>query len=217
VLRFLSRFFGRSTTGDQARDDEPMKVIVGLGNPGKEYERTRHNVGWWVVDHLADVWHFDGWRKDGDARVANGTVGGVKVRLVKPQTYMNLSGAVLRPYLRRPFWSAANDLMIVVDEVQLPVGRYRFRAKGSAGGHNGLKSVEATLKSQEYPRLRIGVGSEHERRGDLADFVLGDLGKHESEVVRGLLPPLTDALELWTKSGIGPVMNRFTGDAAPTA
>ncbi|HEY4133182.1 MAG TPA: aminoacyl-tRNA hydrolase [Gemmatimonadaceae bacterium] len=194
-----------------------MKVIVGLGNPGKEYERTRHNVGWWVVDHLADVWHFDGWKKDGDARVTNGTVGGVKVRLVKPQTYMNLSGAVLRPYLRRPFWAAATDLMIAVDEVQLPVGRYRFRAKGSAGGHNGLKSIEGTLKSQEYPRLRIGVGSEHDRQGDLADFVLGDFGKHEEAVVRELLPSLTEALALWTKSGINPVMNRFTGDAAPSA
>jgi len=89
-----------------------MKVIVGLGNPGKEYERTRHNVGWWVVDHLADVWHFDGWRKDGEARVASGSVGSIKVRLIKPLTYMNLSGAALRSYMRRPFWSAATDLMV---------------------------------------------------------------------------------------------------------
>jgi PTH1 family peptidyl-tRNA hydrolase len=223
VLRFL---FGRGARDDgpdvtESPDSDaanaPMKVIVGLGNPGKEYERTRHNVGWWVVDHLADVWHFDSWKKDGDARVTNGTIGGVKVRLVKPQTYMNLSGAVLRPYLRRPFWSATNDLIVVVDEVQLQVGRYRFRAKGSAGGHNGLKSVEATLKSQEYPRLRIGVGSEHERRGDLADFVLGDFGKHEEADVRALFPSLTEALELWTKSGINPVMNRFTGDAPLSA
>lgn len=188
-----------------------MKVIVGLGNPGKEYENTRHNVGWWVVDHLADVWRFDGWKRDGDARVSNGTVNGVKVRLVKPQTYMNLSGAVLRPYLRRPFWSAATDLMVVVDEVQLPVGRYRFRAKGSAGGHNGLKSIEGTLKSQEYSRLRIGVGPEHERNGTLADFVLGDFGKRESETIRELLPPLTNALALWLKDGIGPTMNQFPG------
>jgi PTH1 family peptidyl-tRNA hydrolase len=188
-----------------------MKVIVGLGNPGKEYESTRHNVGWWVVDHLADVWRFDGWKRDGDAKVASGIVNGTKVRLVKPQTYMNLSGGVLRPYLRRPFWSAVTDLMIVVDEVQLPVGRFRFRAKGSAGGHNGLKSIEGTLKSQDYPRLRIGVGSEHERNAPLADFVLGDFGKREAETVRGLLPPLTDALALWTKDGIGPVMNHFPG------
>jgi len=190
-----------------------MKVIVGLGNPGKEYEHTRHNVGWWVVDHLADVWRFDGWKKDGEARVANGTVGGVKVRLVKPQTYMNLSGQVLRSYLRRPFWSAANDLMVAVDEVQLPVGRFRFRAKGSAGGHNGLKSIEAHLKTQDYPRLRIGVGPEEgrERNAILSDYVLSDFGKHDSAVIRELLPPLTNALELWLKSGIGPVMNQFPG------
>jgi PTH1 family peptidyl-tRNA hydrolase len=211
VFRFL---FGRGRDAPIAtRDDEPMKVIVGLGNPGKEYERTRHNVGWWVVDHLADVWHFDGWRKDGEARVSNGSVGGTKVRLVKPQTYMNLSGAVLRPYLRRPFWSPATDLMIVVDEVALPLGRYRFRAKGSAGGHNGLKSIEANLKTQDYPRLRIGIAPEDpSRRGNLSDFVLDDFGKREEGVVRELFPELTEALELWMKDGIVPVMNRFTGN-----
>jgi peptidyl-tRNA hydrolase, PTH1 family len=190
-----------------------MKVIVGLGNPGKEYERTRHNVGWWVVDHLADVWRFDGWKKDNDARVATGMVGNAKVRLIKPLTYMNLSGAALRPYLRRPFWSAATDLMIVVDEAALPLGRYRFRAKGSAGGHNGLKSVEGAVGSQEYSRLRIGIAPEEPReRGVLKDFVLDDFGKREEAVIRDLMPVFTEALELWIKSGITPVMNRFTGD-----
>jgi PTH1 family peptidyl-tRNA hydrolase len=191
-----------------------MKVIVGLGNPGKDYERTRHNVGWWVVDHLADVWRFDGWKKDGEARVTTGTVGTAKVRLVKPLTYMNLSGAVLRPYLRRPFWAPATDLMIVVDEVQLPIGRYRFRAKGSAGGHNGLKSIEAVVKSQDYSRLRVGVGpgDDRERRGSLSDYVLDDFGKHDAEVVRELMPTITEALALWVRSGIGPVMNAFTGN-----
>jgi peptidyl-tRNA hydrolase, PTH1 family len=191
-----------------------MKVIVGLGNPGKEYERTRHNVGWWVVDHLADVWRFDGWKKDNDARVATGMVGNAKVRLIKPLTYMNLSGAALRPYLRRPFWSAATDLMIVVDEAALPLGRYRFRAKGSAGGHNGLKSIEGAVGSQEYSRLRIGIAPEEPReRGVLKDFVLDDFGKREEAVIRDLMPVFTEALELWIKSGITPVMNRFTGDA----
>jgi PTH1 family peptidyl-tRNA hydrolase len=190
-----------------------MKVIVGLGNPGAEYENTRHNVGWWVVDHLAGVWRFDNWKKDGDARVANGLVNGVKVRLVKPLTYMNLSGAVLRPYLRRPFWAAATDLMVVVDEVALPIGRYRFRAQGSAGGHNGLKSIEAALKSQNYSRLRLGIKPEDERRqiGNLSDFVLDDFGKSEAATIRSLLPTLTEALELWLKDGITQVMNRFPG------
>jgi PTH1 family peptidyl-tRNA hydrolase len=189
-----------------------MKVIVGLGNPGKEYENTRHNIGWWLVDHLAEVWSADSWRKDGDARVADCRLGNIRVRLVKPQTYMNLSGAVLKPYLRRPFWAAATDLMIVVDEVALPIGRYRFRAEGSAGGHNGLKSIEGTLKSQKYSRLRIGIHPGEERQvGNLADFVLDNFGKTEAKIVRDLFPDLTAALELWMKEGIAPVMNKYTG------
>src|SRR5205823_12072856 len=147
VLRALSRFFGLRREG--GRGDRPLKVIVGLGNPGKEYERTRHNVGWWVVDHLADVWHFDGWRRDGDARVANGRVGQATVRLVKPQTYMNLSGSVLRPYLRRLGWSPHSDLLVVVDEAALPLGSFRFRASGRPAGHNGLKSIEGALGHQD--------------------------------------------------------------------
>ncbi len=94
-----------------------MKLIVGLGNPGREYALTRHNVGWWLVDHLAEHWHFDGWRKDNDAQVSNGMVGNVKVRLMKPQTFMNLSGDALRPYTRRPFWAPATDLLVISDEV----------------------------------------------------------------------------------------------------
>lgn len=189
-----------------------MKVIIGLGNPGKEYAETRHNVGWLLVDHLADAWRFEGWRKDGEAMTASGLVGGVKVRLVKPLTFMNLSGAVLKPWLRRPFWAATKDLMIVSDEVQLEVGTFRFRSRGSAGGHNGLKSIEHALGSQEYARLRIGVGpakDDQRRIGDLADYVLGDFGKTERDVVRALLPEFDEALRAWVAEGIEPVMNRF--------
>jgi peptidyl-tRNA hydrolase, PTH1 family len=187
-----------------------LKVILGLGNPGREYAATRHNVGWWLIDHLADVWHFDAWKKDGVSQVVSGTVGGVKVRLVKPQTYMNLSGQALKNYLRRPFWSAASDLLVVVDEVQLPVGRSRIRARGSAGGHNGLKSVEQALGSQEYARLRIGVGPSEERKGiykDLADFVLAPFARDEREGVLALLPLLTGAVETWLHDGVTKAMN----------
>jgi len=180
-----------------------MKVILGLGNPGPEYERTRHNVGWWVVDHLADVWRFDGWKKDGESRVATGTVHGTRVRLVKPLTYMNLSGAVLRPYLRRESWNKSTDLLVVVDEVALPVGAYRIRSSGSAGGHNGLKSIEGALGSQEYARLRLGVGPEDpsRRRGDLSDYVLSDFGKRDEKLVRELMPDLTALTETWLADG----------------
>lgn len=189
-----------------------MKVIVGLGNPGREYAATRHNVGWWLIDHLADVWHFDGWKKDGEAHVANGIVGGVKVRLVKPQTFMNLSGQALKNYVRRPFWSAAKDLLIVVDEVQIPVGRTRLRARGSAGGHNGLKSVEHALGTQEYARLRIGVGPSEERKGiygDLADFVLAPFARDEREDVLALMPMLTATVESWLHEGVDKAMSLY--------
>jgi PTH1 family peptidyl-tRNA hydrolase len=190
-----------------------MKVIVGLGNPGKEYEKTRHNVGWWLVDHLADVWRLEGWKRDGEAKVVSGLVGGTRVRLVKPQTYMNLSGEVLRAYKRRPFFAIQNDLLVVVDEVAFPVGRYRFREKGSAGGHNGLKSVEAHLGTQEYGRLRIGVGPPEglERSGTLSDYVLSPIGKADTATVRELLPELTEAIELWIAKGMKDVMNTYTG------
>jgi PTH1 family peptidyl-tRNA hydrolase len=187
-----------------------LKVILGLGNPGREYAATRHNVGWWLIDHLADVWHLDAWKKDGESHATSGVVAGVKVKLVKPQTYMNLSGQALKNYVRRPFWSAAKDLLVVVDEVQIPVGRFRIRARGSAGGHNGLKSVEAALGNQEYPRLRIGVGPSEERKGvygDLADFVLAPFARDEREDVLALLPSLTATVETWLKDGVEKAMN----------
>ena len=140
-----------------------MKVIVGLGNPGREYEHTRHNVGWWVVDHLADVWRFDAFRRDGEAHVSTGLVGTTKVRLVKPQTYMNLSGAVLTPYLRRPFWSARLDLLVVVDEVALPLGQ-------------AFHQRRLTLRSSQVGSVASAQRArwDHCRRLALALSLLGD-------------------------------------------
>jgi len=187
-----------------------MKLIVGLGNPGKSYVDTRHNVGWWVIDHLAGVWRFDGWRKDQAALVSDGRVGGQRVRLVKPQTYMNLSGGILRPYLRRESWSAAKDLLVIVDDVALTVGRYRLRAQGSAGGHNGLKSIEAAVGGQEYARLRIGVGppADRERKRDLADYVLDKMGKRERQDVEDLFPDLVMLVETWLSDGSEKAMSK---------
>lgn len=197
-----------------------MKVILGLGNPGRQYEATRHNVGWWVLDHLADVWHFEGWKRDGDAMVATGTVAGTRTRLIKPLTYMNLSGAVLKNYLRRPFWAAGKDLLVVVDDVALPVGRYRIRARGSAGGHNGLRSIEGALGNQEYARLRIGVGPSEERRNiyhDLADFVLAPFARDEREEIIELIPKIESAIGTWLREGVERAMNAHnkSGDPAP--
>lgn len=191
-----------------------MKVLLGLGNPGREYEATRHNVGWWVLDHLADVWRFDGWRKDGDALATTGLVGSTKVRLVKPQTYYNLSGAVLRPYLRKPFWAPATDLLVVCDDVALPVGRFRVRPQGSAGGSNGLKSIERTLGSQNYPRLRIGTRPVDEQReiGNLADFVLSPFDAVERQDILALMPKLVDACETWLREGTLAAMNKHNSN-----
>jgi peptidyl-tRNA hydrolase, PTH1 family len=189
-----------------------MKLIVGLGNPGREYERTRHNVGWWVLDHLADVWRFEGWKRDGKALSATTRIDGTMVRLLKPQTFMNLSGEALSPYLRRPFWSAAKDMLVIVDEVALPLGTFRIRANGSAGGHNGLKSVERAVGGREYARLRVGIQPEDERmRGDLADYVLHQASSREREVIGELMPTIAEAVGVWVREGAGVAMNRFNG------
>lgn len=192
-----------------------MKVILGLGNPGREYEATRHNVGWWVLDHLADVWHLDGWRRDGDALAVTGLVAGQKVRLLKPQTYYNLSGQVLRPFLKRPFWAPQSDLLVVCDDVALPVGTFRIRPQGSAGGSNGLKSIEQTLKHQNYPRLRLGTKPADERReiGNMADFVLSAFDRIERQEVLDLFPRVVDACEVWLREGVVAAMNKHNGRA----
>lgn len=187
-----------------------MKLILGLGNPGRQYERTRHNVGWWILDHLADVWRFDGWKRDGETLVSNATLDGKRVRLLKPLTYMNLSGAVLRPYLRRETWSASNDLLVILDDVALPVGKIRMRAKGSAGGHNGLKSIEAAIGNRDYARLRIGVGPPAERRAlydDLSDFVLAPFARDERETIMSVIPRVESAVDSWLREGVDRAMN----------
>jgi PTH1 family peptidyl-tRNA hydrolase len=196
-----------------------LRVILGVGNPGRDYEATRHNVGGWGLDHLGDVWHVDGWKRDGQAMVSNATVAGNRVRLIKPHTYMNLSGNVLKNYLRRPFWAAPKDLLVVVDDVALPVGRFRIRARGSAGGHNGLRSIESALGNQEYPRLRIGVGPSEERMHiyhNLADFVLAPFARDEREDILELIPQIGASIETWLREGTERAMNAHnrTGDGA---
>jgi PTH1 family peptidyl-tRNA hydrolase len=193
-----------------------MKIILGLGNPGREYALTRHNVAWWLVDYLYAQWAFDGWKRDGEAVVATGTVGTVRTRLIKPHTYMNLSGAVLRPILRRPTWSPQTDLLVIADDVALPVGHFRIRGAGSAGGHNGLKSVEGALQSRAYARLRIGVGPNDEQRqiSNMVDFVLGAVGKDERQTILDLLPLMADATEAWISGGVEVAMNKFNRRAS---
>jgi peptidyl-tRNA hydrolase, PTH1 family len=184
-----------------------LKAIVALGNPGPEYAATRHNVGWWLLDALAEAWDLGRFRRDGNAAVASGRVEGAPVRLIKPLTYMNRSGQALRPLLRMNSFEPARDLLIVVDEVALEPGRVRLRPSGSAGGHNGLKSIEAALGSRDYPRLRIGVGGAPSG-ADLANWVLSAPSKADRAVIMELVPDLIGCTESWLRDGTEAAMNR---------
>ena len=185
-----------------------MKVIVGLGNPGSEYDATRHNVGWWVADRLAYDWDFGSFRRRGPAWMSEGVVGDEQVCLVKPATYMNRSGRALGFVQDLETFDPSTDLLVVVDDAALDVGRVRLRPQGSPGGHNGLKSVSGALRSDAYARLRIGVGRKPEGE-DLADWVLSPMPAEDEEAVVGLLPELTQAVEAWLSEGIEAAMNRF--------
>jgi PTH1 family peptidyl-tRNA hydrolase len=178
-----------------------VKVVCGLGNPGPEYESTRHNVGWWLLDRLLQEWRFEEYRRRGAALVSQGQVGDHAVVLLKPLTYMNRSGVALLSLRDEPEFDPTTDLLVVVDDTALPVGRLRFRAKGSAGGHNGLKSVEAALGSREYPRLRIGVG-EKQPGEDLADHVLSEFEPDDEARVVELLPHAVDGVRAWLDHGV---------------
>lgn len=185
-----------------------LKVIVGLGNPGREYALTRHNVGWWLVDALVEEWGFGRWRQDKVAAVATGRREPHAVRLVKPLTYMNRSGSALLDLKRMNAVDLVRDLLVVVDDVALEPGRVRFRPSGSAGGHNGLKSIEHALGTREYGRLRIGVGAKPPAM-DLADWVLGTPSKADREAIQARFPDLKEGVELWMEQGIEVAMNRF--------
>ncbi len=186
-----------------------MKLVLGLGNPGSEYDATRHNVGWWLVDRLSHDWKLGPFRKEGASLVAGGPIpdGGV-VSLVKPITYMNRSGAALRPWMKDEAFDPAQDLLVVVDDATIDVGRVRFRASGSAGGHNGLKSIQAAVGSQDYARLRIGVGKPSGGE-DLVSWVLTPMEEEDEDRVLSLFPELVDAVGVWLREGVGPAMNRF--------
>lgn len=187
-----------------------LKVVVGLGNPGREYALTRHNVGWWLVDALAEAWALGKWRQDKLAAVAAGRVEPHAVRLIKPLTYMNRSGSTLLELKRMNAVDLSRDLLVVVDDVALEPGRVRFRPSGSAGGHNGLKSIEHALGSRDYARLRIGVGAKPPAM-DLADWVLAPPPKADRQAIVDRFPDLIDGVSVWMHEGIEAAMNRFNG------
>jgi PTH1 family peptidyl-tRNA hydrolase len=185
-----------------------VKLIVGLGNPGAQYKGTRHNVGFAVVDELARRAATAFESAPAEALMARWRRPDEAVILVKPLTFMNLSGQAVGE-LARYFKIDAADMLILVDEVQLPLGRLRARARGSAGGHNGLKSVIAHL-GEEFARLRLGVGRGDDRR-DLADHVLSRFDKDEAADADRMIVRAADAADMFITSGIAAVMNAFNG------
>ena len=185
-----------------------MKVIVGLGNPGPEYDATRHNVGWWVVDRLAYDWGFGPFEKKGRSLQVDGMVGDAQALLMKPTTFMNKSGAALVVLATIPEFDVSQDLLVVSDDAALDLGRVRFRPRGGSGGHNGLKSVSGALGTEEYGRLRVGVGQVQEGE-DLSDWVLSPMGSEDEDVVVALLPELSKAVEVWMKDGMEEAMDQF--------
>lgn len=186
-----------------------MRAIVGLGNPGPEYDGTRHNAGFWLADHLVQRWGFGPFKRGTQARNTAGRRQGEEVLLFKPWTYMNRSGAALAPLRSFPGFDPAKDLLVLVDDFHLDVGRFRLRPGGSAAGHNGMKSIEGTLRSQQYARLRIGIGPLPPGTQDTADFVLAPYARDEREAIAGLLDTMAEAVEVWIAEGIEAAMNRF--------
>lgn len=186
-----------------------MKIVAGLGNPGPRYRNTRHNLGFLLLDRLADRLSVEFGKEKHQGLMAQAVWRGEKVLLVKPQTFMNLSGDCLARVCRNTIYDPA-DLLVVVDDINMPLGRLRLRAGGSAGGHNGLKSITERLGSPEYHRMRMGVGDDR-KSAPLSDHVLSAFLPEERAIVEGLLERGADAALLWLTEGIGPAMNAHNG------
>ena len=188
----------------------PVKLIVGLGNPGKDYDGTRHNIGWEVIDALASRHGIKVVTRERTFKsvVGRGQIAGHDVLLVKPQTFMNLSGDAVEAIVRQESLALTN-VLILCDDIHLPVGRIRLRGKGSSGGQNGLKSVAARLGSQEWARLRIGVGEPPP--GLQIDWVLGRFGRADRKIMDDTLISAMGAVEMWLTDGVEATMTRFNG------
>jgi PTH1 family peptidyl-tRNA hydrolase len=189
-----------------------LKLIVGLGNPGKEYRDTRHNVGFKVVDALAERHGVNSWSEKFGGLEGKAWFNEMSVILVKPLSYMNLSGQAVQGF--SAFYKVETpDVLVIVDDVELPLGRLRARPGGGAGGHNGLKSVIQSLGTEDFPRLRVGVGRGETAGKNLSNFVLGRFTADEHEIITAAVLRAADATEVFIDQGIGPAMNMF--NAAP--
>lgn len=192
-----------------------MKIIVGLGNPGRRYEQTRHNLGFRVADRLAVALDTAFDREKHQGFLATGQYGGEKALLIKPQTYMNRSGDCVAAAARNKIQSPS-DLLVIVDDVNLPLGRLRLRPGGSAGGHNGLKSLIERLGTDAFHRLRLGVGVQG-TENDLADYVLSGFRREERAEVEAMVARAAEAALCWLSEGMERAMNVFNKGPGPAA
>ncbi|MGN0514502.1 MAG: aminoacyl-tRNA hydrolase [Lachnospiraceae bacterium] len=184
-----------------------MKIIVGLGNPEKKYDGTRHNIGFAVLDRIADKYNISMDIKKHKGLCGKGSIEGEKVVLVKPLTYMNLSGECVRAVA--DFYKAGpQDILVIFDDISLEPGKIRIRAKGSAGGHNGIKSIIAHLGSEQFARIKCGIG-EKPKGYDLADYVLGHFSKDELEIIDSGIQRAQEACACILTQGIDAAMNKF--------
>lgn len=191
-----------------------MRLIVGLGNPGAEYDWTPHNIGFQAIDALAERGSIRVTRPECKAIIGRGTVAGEEVILAKPQTYMNLSGVSVRMLLEK-YEADPAEMIVLVDDVDLPWGSLRIRERGSAGTHNGLKSIISSVGTQEFIRIRLGVGPE-KVWGDLRDYVLHRMNNAERETAAQVVDAGVEAVELIFTEGINKAMNRFNRKVPPS-
>jgi len=183
-----------------------MKIVVGLGNPGKKYDGTRHNVGFAVVDALAVGPGTSAFQNRFDAQVAEWREGDEKVLLLKPDKFMNLSGRAVRQAV--DFYQVTpTDLLVVCDDINLPLGKLRFRKRGTHGGHNGLRDIQSHLGTTDYPRLRIGVDAPPQ--DGAVDHVLGRFRSSEKPIIAEAMETAVQGVVLWVREGIAPCMNQY--------
>ena len=183
-----------------------MKLIVGLGNPGREYENTRHNIGFMCLDKMAEYLkvNFDSNKFSGSYAQVN--YDGEKIILLKPGKYMNLSGEVIRDFVKF-FKISVEDVLIICDDLDTAVGTYRWRYKGSSGGHNGLKNIELHLGTKEYKRIKIGISNN--KLIDTKDYVLGKFTKEEKDLIQPIIDKMPNILEDYLKLSFDHVMNKY--------
>lgn len=182
-----------------------MYVICGLGNPGQEYEGTRHNIGFMAMDLISKKYGIDIRKEKFDSIIGTGRIGKEKVILVKPQTYMNLSGKAVYQVMDY-FDVDSENLIVIYDDFDIPLGNIRIRKAGSAGTHNGMRSIVSSLQNRDFPRVRVGIGDD---KGDLVKFVLGKLGGTEKEKINATLEKVAEAVETMISENIEIAMSRF--------